>query len=121
MQTFTINGKEHELKLTLDSVKYLNGLYDGGAFEFIQHSITGNIDNYIDIIFAGLFHTEKGYSKKDITKAVEEGIANEEIDLDEINRTSYNIVANSFFYKATVSKMFQGDKEAQKQIEQLLN
>lgn len=120
MQTFEINGNEHELKLTLNSVKYLNGLEDGGAFSLIQKVMTGDIDVYIDVVFAGLFHTEKGYKKKDIEAAVEEAIAEEKLDLDEINRTSYGVVADSFFYKKTMEKMFKNDPEAKKQIEQLM-
>jgi len=120
MQRFEINGEEHELKITLDSVKYLNSLYEGGAFMFIQKAISGDIDTFISIIYAGLFHTGKGFKRKDIEKVIEEGIANEKIDLDYINRTSYGVVAESFFYKKTVDKIFKNDPEAKKQIEQLM-
>src|SRR5690625_527 len=120
MERFEINGKEHELKITLNSVKYLNNLYEGGAFMLIQKAISGDIDTFISIIYAGLFHTEKGYKRSDVEKAVEEGIMNEKIDLDFINRTSYGVVAESFFYKKTVDKLFKSDPEAKKQIEQLM-
>lgn len=120
MQRFEINGEEHELKITLNSVKYLNNLYDGGAFMLIQKAISGDIDTFVSIVYAGLFHTEKGFKKKDVEKAIEEGIANEEIDLDYINRTSYGVVADSFFYKKTVDKIFKQDPEAKKQIEALM-
>lgn len=120
MERFTIKGEEQELKITLDSVKYLNGLYEGGAFMFIQKAISGDIDIFVSIIYAGLFHTKKGYKKKDIEKAVEDGIAEEEIDLNYINQVSYGMVAESFFYKRTVEKLFKNDPEAQKQIEQLM-
>lgn len=120
MITFEINGKEHELKLTLASVKYLNSLHDGGGFMLIQKAISGDIDTFIDIIFAGLFHTEQGYKRKDVEAAVEEGIADERVDLDYINRVSYGVVADSFFYKKTVEKIFKDDPEAKKQIEKLM-
>lgn len=120
MQRFEINGEEHELKITLNSVKYLNNLYEGGAFMLIQKAISGDIDTFVSIVYAGLFHTEKGFKKKDVEKAIEEGIANEEIDLDYINRTSYGVVADSFFYKKTVDKIFKQDPEAKKQIEALM-
>lgn len=120
MERFEINGEEHELKITLDSVKYLNGLYDGGAFMLIQKAISGDIDTFMAIVYAGLFHTEKGFKKKDVEKAVEDGIANEKIDLDYINRVSYGVVADSFFYKKTVDKIFANDPEAKKQIEALM-
>lgn len=120
METFEINGKEHELKLNLNSVKYLNGLYDGGAFMLIQKAMSGDIDTFIDIVFAGLFHTEGGYKKEDVEQSVEDGILDEELDLDTINRTSYGVVAESFFYKATINKMFKSDPDAKKQIEALM-
>jgi len=120
LERFEINGEEFELKLTLNSVKYLNELYEGGAFTLIQKAISGDIDTFISIIHAGLFHTEKGFRRSDIEKAVEDGISDEKIDLDFINRTSYGVVAESFFYKKTVDKLFKSDPEAKKQIEQLM-
>lgn len=120
MKTFEIKGKEHELKLDLQSVKYLNGREEGGAFAFIAKAIQGDIDTFIDILYAGLFHTKEGYKKKDIVDAVDTGIAEESIDLDYINSTSYGVVADSFFYKKAVNKMFATDPEAKKQIETLM-
>lgn len=120
MEMFEINDKEYELKLTLHSVKYLNKLYDGGAYALIQHALTGDIDTFIAIVHAGLFHTEEGFKLADIEKAIDEGIENEVIDLDLINRTSYGVVAESFFYKKTLDKMFKHDPEAREQIEALM-
>lgn|SRR5699024_678253 len=120
MKFFEIKDEEHELKIDLESVKYLNGLYEGGAFTLIQKAIQGDIDTFIEIVYAGLFHTKKGFKKKDIVKAVEDGIANEQIDLDFINSTSYGVVADSFFYKKTVDKMFKNEPEAKKQIEEMM-
>lgn len=120
MELFEINDKEHELKLTLASVKYLNGLHEGGAMTLIGKALSGDIDTYVAVVHAGLFHTEQGYKKKDVEKAVEEGIADERIDLDLINRTSYGVMAESFFYRKTVEKMFKDDPEAKKQIEALM-
>lgn len=120
MQTFTIKEQEHEIKLTLQSVKYLNSLFDGGAFVLIQKAISGDIETFIDIVFAGLMHTEKGFKRKDVEDAVDEGVQSETIDLDYINRVSYGVVAESFFYKKTVDKLFKNDKQAKKQIENLM-
>lgn len=119
-ERFEINGEEHELKITLESVKYLNGLHEGGAFILIQKAISGDIDTFMAIVYAGLFHTKKGFTKKAIESTVEEGIVNEVIDLDFINRTSYGVVAESFFYKKTVEKLFANDPEAMKQIQDLM-
>ena len=120
MYLFEIKGKEHELKITLASVKYLNGIKEGGAFALIHSAITGDIDTYVDIVFAGLFHTEEGYRKDDVEAAVEKLIAEEKLDLDTINKTSYGVMAESFFYKATFNKMFANDPEAKKQVEALM-
>lgn len=121
MIMFEINNEEHEIKLTLDSIKYLNSRdEEGGAFAFIQRAISGDLDTYVDIIFAGLFHTEKGYTRKDIEKAIDEGIMNEKIDLSEINATCYGVVSESFFYKKTLNKMFKNDPEAKAQLEDLM-
>lgn len=117
---FEIKGEEHELKITLESVKYLNKLHDGGAFALIQHAISGDIDTFMAIVYSGLFHTGKGFTKKDVEKSIEQGIADEEIDLDYINRTSYGVVAESFFFKKTVDKLFASDPEAKKQIDTLM-
>jgi hypothetical protein len=120
MQMFEIKGEEHELKLTLQSVKYLNSLHEGGGFALIQKAISGDIDTFISIVYAGLMHTEKGFKRKDVEAAVEEGIAEEKVDLDLINRVSYEVVAESFFYKKTVDKIFASDPKAKEQIEKLM-
>lgn len=120
MELFEINGKEYELKLTLNSVKYLNKLHDGGAYVLIQQALTGDIDTFISIVHAGLFHTEQGFKLADIEKSIDEGIENEKIDLAYINKISYGVVAESFFYKKTLDKMFANDPEAREQIEALM-
>lgn len=119
-ERFEINGEEYELKITLDGVKYLNKLFDGGAFVLIQNAISGDIDTFINIVHAGLFHTKKNFKKADIETAVEKGIEDETIDLDYINRTSYGVVAESFFYKKTIDKIFADDPSAKTQIEKLM-
>ena len=120
MYLFEIKGKEHELKITLASVKYLNGVKEGGAFSLIHSAITGDIETFIDIVFAGLFHTNEGYRKADVEEAIEQLIVEEKLDLDTINKTSYGVMAESFFYKATFNKMFATDPEAKKQIEEMM-
>lgn len=117
---FEIKGKEHELKLTLASVRYLNKLHEGGAFILIQKALSGDIDTYIDIVYASLFHTDKGYKRADVEKAVDAAITEEKLDMDTINRTSYSVMAESFFYKNTLQKVFKADPEAQKQLEELM-
>lgn len=120
MTTFEINDKEYELRLDLKGVKYLNGLYEGGAYLLIQKALSGDIDTYIEVIYAGLFHTGDNVRKKNIEKRVNELIAEEQLDLDEINRTMYKVVVDNFFYRRTVEKMFAADPGAKKQIENLM-
>lgn len=119
MIMFEVNDEVYEVKLTFESIKYLNGKDEGGAFAFIQKALSGDLDTYVDIIFAGLFHTEKGFTRKDIEKAVEEGIINEQIDLAEVNSTCYGIVSESFFYKQTFRKMFP-DEESRQEMDELM-
>lgn len=118
--TFEINGKEHELKLDLGSVRYLNKLHEGGAFILIQKALSGDIDTYIDIVFASLFHTGEGYSRSDVEETVDKAITSEKLDMDTINRTSYTVMADSFFYKKTMAKVFKADPGAQKELEELI-
>lgn len=120
MNMFEMQGKEYELKITLNSVKYLNSIYDGGAFELIQNAITGDIDTFVSIVHAGLFHTEEGFKIKDVEAEIDKGISEERIDLSYINKISYGVVADSFFYKKTIDKMFAEDKKAQKEIEKMM-
>lgn len=120
MYLFEIKGKEEEIKITLKSIKYLNGLNENGAFEFIQKSLSGDLETYIDVIFAGLFHTKKGYKKADVEKAIDEQIEAEKLDLNTINATLYGLVSDHFFYKATLDKMFAENPEAKKELEKLL-
>jgi len=120
MQMFEIDGKEYELKLTLASVKYLNSLYEGGGFALIQKAISGDIDTFISVVYAGLFHTKKGFKRSDIEKAIDKGIAEEKIDFEYINRVTYGVVADSFFYKKTVDKIFASDPKAKKEIEKMM-
>lgn len=120
MFMFEIKGKEEEIKITLNSIKYLNGLNENGAFEFIQKALSGDLETYVDVIFAGLFHTKKGYKKEDVEEAIDEKIANEELDLATINATLYGLVSEHFFYKATLDKMFKENPEAKEELEKLM-
>ncbi|MFS0562624.1 tail assembly chaperone [Terribacillus sp. 179-K 1B1 HS] len=120
MQRFNIKGEEHEIKLNLDAIKYLSGLNEGAAMALIGKALVGDIETYENIIYAGLFHTGKGFTKKDVQAEIEKAIEEERLDLDEINRTCYAVVADNFFYKKTVERMFKDDPKAKAQIEKLM-
>src|SRR5690625_4882129 len=94
MATFVIDGKEYELKLTFE------------AFPIIIH--------------AALLHTGENFSQADVTQAVEELFAQEQITFDDIQRVSNEVVTESFFYKPTVQKLMNQDPEMKKAYEQLI-
>lgn len=120
MHFFEINGKEHEVKLGFKAIKYLNSLHEGGAFEFIHKALSGDIETYIEVVFAGLFHTEEGYRKADVEEAVDKLIMDEKLDLDTINSTLYGVVSDHFFYQKTLNKMFKDNPEAKKELDNLM-
>ncbi|AVV07550.1 hypothetical protein E1Z16_10995 [Listeria monocytogenes] len=115
--TFEINGKQYDLKLTLESIDYLNKLDEGGALALVGKVFTGDLQTYVNIVFAGLKHTGENFTLDSVTKAVEQAIENETLDLDRVMRDGNALVANSFFYKKTVNKMLEGPaKEAMEKL-----
>ncbi|MBU5266300.1 tail assembly chaperone [Virgibacillus proomii] len=117
---FEVNGKDYEVKLNLKSIKYLNGLTKEGAYGLLGRVLMGDVGTFEDIIYAGLFHTGENFKKTDIQKAIDKKIELEEIDLNYIHKTGYELVANHFFYKTTLDKMLAKEPEAKKQIEELM-
>jgi Phage tail assembly chaperone protein, TAC len=120
MATFEINGKEHELKLTFKAVRYLNSLYDGGAYALIGKAIMGDLDTFVHIVHAGLMHTGENFKLKDVEKAIEDLFEAEKLDQDEVTRISNEVVTGSFFYKKTVDKLLKDNPQAKKAIETLM-
>lgn len=121
MATFTINEKEFELKLTYASVKKLNGLYEGGSFELIGKAMMGDVDTFPHIVQAGLLHTGENYTLDAIETALGDAIEAEKMDMNDILKMSNEVITQSFFYKATVTKLMSKDKAAKKQLEELLS
>lgn len=120
MVRFEIKGEDHELKINLASVKYLNGMSKEGAYGLLGKVLMGDIETFEEIVYAGLFHTDKGFSKKDVQQAIDEKIEKEEIDFNYMHKTGYELIANHFFFKKTLEKMLEKEPEAKKQIEALL-
>lgn len=120
MANFTINGKEHELKLTYKGVKHLNALYSGGALDVVGKAIAGDLDTFPHIIQAALLHTGENYSIDTIEKAIDDATESEQLDFLGIMRLSNEVVTQSFFFKATVAKLLADNKQAKKAMEQLL-
>lgn len=117
---FEINDREYEVKLTLQSIKYLNGLSNGGAYELVGKVLAGDINTFENIIYAGLFHTGENIKKKDVQNAIEEKIENQEINLKYMHKTGHHLVAEHFFFEETVSDMMKQNPEVKKQLEGLL-
>lgn len=120
MANFTINGKEHELKLTYKGVKKLNGLYEGGTFELLGKAMMGDVDTFPHIVQAALLHTGEGYTLEAVEQAIDEAMESESLDLDGVLRLSNEVITTSFFYAKTVNKLLAENKQAKKALDQLL-
>ena len=120
MANFTINGKEHELKLTWDSVKYLNKIVEGGSLAVVGQALQGDPDLLPHVISAGLKHTGEAYTLADVEQEIELAVTEERLDFLEIMRLSNEVITESFFYKALVTKMLAENKDAKKQLDRLL-
>ncbi|HET6528953.1 MAG TPA: tail assembly chaperone [Balneolaceae bacterium] len=119
MANYEIDGKEYELKLDFKAVSEINKKYDS-ALEFVGEVMQGNFNSFIDVVYYGLYHAGKGFSRKQIEKDVEQKFEAEQLDLDFILKTGNEVVADNFFFRKTVKKMMNQDPEAQKQFEALV-
>lgn len=119
MANFEINGKEYELKLTFDSINYLNS-GEGGALALVGSVFTGDLETYVKIVYAGLKHTGENFTYNAVQTAVEAQIEAEALDLDKIMKDGNEIVAGSFFYKKTVGKLLKNE-DTKQAMEQLLS
>lgn len=119
MANFEIKGKEYELKLTFESVKRLNGLYDGGAYELIGKAMMGDIETFVQIVHAGLLHTGEKFTLKDVEARIVELFEAEQIDQDAITKVANEVVTNSFFYKKMVDKLMADNTQAKAAIDKL--
>lgn len=115
-----MNGKEHEVKLTWESVKYLNKVVEGGSLAVVGQALQGDLDLLPHVIHAGLKHTGENYKFADVEKAIELAVTEERLDFLEILRISNEVVSESFFYAPMVTKMLAKTKGAKEQIDSLL-
>lgn len=119
MAVFEIDGKEYELKLTYKSIKYLNNQFEGGSYELIGMAMSGDFDTFPKIVLAGLFHTDKGFTLKDVEDAIEELIDKEALSMEDVAKISDEVVTQSFFYKETIDRVLKSNPEAKEQLELL--
>jgi len=120
MTNFEINGKEYELKLTFPSIKYLNGLYNGGSYELLGKVMMGDLETFIKIVYAGLLHTCENFKLKDVENVVSELIEQGKLSQNTITKILNEVVVNHPFYKDTVDKLLQDNKQAKEAMEQIL-
>ncbi len=120
MANFEINGKEYDLKLTYKGIKYLNGV-SGSSLETVGKALQGDTDFFPHIIHACLISAGEKYTLKQVEAAIDDALENERLDLLGIMRQSNEIVTDSFFFKALVTKMLADKPEVQKQLNDLLN
>ena len=119
MATFEIEGKEYELKLTYASVKHLNGLFEGGAYEIIGKALASDLDAFPKIIHAALFHTGENLALSTVEQAIEQSFENESLAFDDITTLLDKVVTQSFFFEATVKKMVTKNPELAQALEQI--
>ncbi|MCR6097176.1 hypothetical protein HXA31_03095 [Salipaludibacillus agaradhaerens] len=119
MATFEIQEKEYELKLTFDSVKYLNNVVEGGSLGLIGKAMMGDLDVFSHIVHAGLFHHGKNFSFKEVEAEIEKGIANETLDGQDVFAICNEVVTDSFFYKKQVNKLLADNPEAFEALKKL--
>ena len=119
MAVFNIDGKEFELKLTYKAVKHLNGLFDGGAYEIVGKALSADLDAFPKVIHAALIHTGENFSIKEVEDAIESAIDDEVLAFEDISKILDEVVTQSFFFKATVTKMMERNPEMAKALKQI--
>lgn len=119
MENFTVQGKDYELKLTFASTKHLNKLHDGGALQLVAKVMMGDVETFVNVIYAALFHTGENFPLKTIDKEIETLFEKEQLDLSAIIKTGKALLEESFFYKKTVANLLK-DEKTKKQFEMLL-
>lgn len=110
---FEVKGNEHELKLGFEAVVELNKKYDGGVTEIVGRCLSGDIELFKDAIYFGLFHTEKGFTRKDIDEEIKRLFAEEALTQEYIENTLREVIEENFFYTV---KVLQQKKRLKKQM-----
>ncbi|MCU5717542.1 tail assembly chaperone [Bacillus cereus] len=110
---FEIKGNEYELKLGFEAVVELNKKYEGGVTEIVGRCLSGDIELFKDAIYFGLFHTEKGFTRKDIDEEIKRLFAEEALTQEYIESTLREVIEENFFYK---TKVLQQKKRLKKQM-----
>lgn len=115
--TFTIKGKEHELKLSFKSIKILSSLQEGGAFGLVANAMIGDDETYSNLIYAGLLHTDEDYSMSDVEDAIEELFEQGKLDMMLVLETLHKMILLHPYFKETVEKLLTDDPNAREALE----
>src|SRR5699024_3733193 len=118
MAVFNIDGKEFELRLTYKAVKHLNGLFEGGAYEIVGKAVSADLVASANDIHAALTRTGKYVAIKEVEHAIESAIDGAVLAFDDISKIPDQVVTQSFFLKATVTKMMERNPEMAKALKQ---
>ncbi|PEC22787.1 tail assembly chaperone [Bacillus cereus] len=110
---FEVKGNEYELKLGFEAVVELNKKYEGGVTEIVGRCLSGDIELFKDAIYFGLFHTEKGFTRKDIDEEIKRLFAEEALTQEYIENTLREVIEENFFY---TTKVLQQKKRLKKQM-----
>lgn len=119
MARFEIDGTEYEVKITVPSIKEVNKLYDS-PLEFVGEVLSGSYEAFINVLYIGLMHTDKGFNRARVETEVEKKLNNQQLDLQTMMSLGYEVINESFFFKKTVNKLMSGDPQARKQFENLM-
>lgn len=115
--TFTIKGKEHELKLSFKSIKILSSLQEGGAFGLVAKAMMGDDETYSNLIYAGLLHTDEDYSMLDVEDAIEELFEQGKLDIMLVLETLHKMILEHPYFKETVERILTDDPNAKEALE----
>ncbi|GIN10221.1 hypothetical protein J26TS2_00880 [Shouchella clausii] len=119
MATFTMDGKEYELKLTYQGVTHLNDTVEGGSFGLIGKALMGDIGVFANIVHAGLMHHGKNFSFNEVKEEIADQIEKEKLDAQDIFRISNEVVTDSFFYKSQAEKLMADNPKAAEALRKL--
>lgn len=119
MATFTMNGKEYDLKITWKAAQYLNKHIANGTMGVIGAALQGDLDAFPHIVHASLFHHGENFAFADVVKAIEEGAESGDIDAAFVFNVGSEVVAESFFYKKLMENVLKEKPEALEQLKSL--
>lgn len=118
MARFEIQGKEYELKLDFKALTEVDKLYNS-PLEFVGKVLGGSLDAFVDVVYFGLMHSDKGFARKTVLKEIEQAINDKKMNFTDVLKIGKEVVTESFFFKETVQKMMKNNPQAMEQLSML--